>query len=168
MNAKLSTTSFSVENKASINSLIEWFLHKEQMSHKKIQKLCYYAQAWSQTLNDADIVDGIEFEAWVHGPVNTGIWNACKKFGWRDIMIDSEYVEKSKEECQDAFDENQIRVLELVWDTYGEYSADDLEALTHSEKPWIEAREGKAQFQNCSTKISRETMKSFYIDLYEA
>lgn len=25
----------------------EWFLRKEPMTHKKLQKLCYYAQAWS-------------------------------------------------------------------------------------------------------------------------
>lgn len=168
MNIKLSSDSISNENKATIDNLVEWFLHKEKMSHKKIQKLCYYAQAWSQTLNATDIVEGIEFEAWVHGPVNKKIWDKCKEFGWREIMIDPEYVEKSKFECDAAFCRQQVDILELVWDTYGKYSADDLEALTHSEMPWLEAREGKSQLQNSRKKINRETMKKYYQEYYEA
>ena len=34
---------------ADITDVANWFLLKEDMSHKKIQKLCYYAEAWSET-----------------------------------------------------------------------------------------------------------------------
>ena len=49
--------------KADITDVADWFLLKGNMSNKKIQKLCYYAQAWSLTLLDQDIASHSEFEA---------------------------------------------------------------------------------------------------------
>ena len=39
-----------------------------EMSTMKLQKLCYYAQAWSLVWDDAPLFDE-EFEAWANGPV---------------------------------------------------------------------------------------------------
>lgn len=52
--------------------------------------------------------------------------------------------------------------MESVWDTYGEYDADQLEALTHLEEPWLEQRMGLEKFQSSTRKISKETMKRYY------
>jgi uncharacterized phage-associated protein len=30
----------------SVENVADWFLSKGSMEHKKLQKLCYYAQAW--------------------------------------------------------------------------------------------------------------------------
>jgi len=54
-----------------VYDLANWFLNKSRMSHKKLQKLCYYAVAWHYTLYDSKLVLDDEFEAWVHGPVST-------------------------------------------------------------------------------------------------
>ena len=143
---------------ATVNNLVEWFLLKANMSHKKIQKLCYYAQAWSVTLNDEDIVDGIKFEAWAHGPVCREIWDMCKQYGWRDIMIKDEFVKDSKEEIDSRFSEDQKEILELVWKTYGKYSPNELEAITHTEDPWIKARGGLGPFAQCQNIISNDDM----------
>ncbi len=168
MEGKLTAKSEILINSATIANLVEWFVQKENMSHKKIQKLCYYAQAWSQTLEQVDIVEGIEFEAWVHGPVNRKIWDMCKGFGWRDITITKETLEQSKEECDAVFNEKQKEILDLVWETYGIFDADELEALTHEEQPWREKRLGKMPFEKCTDTLSRETMREFYITQYEA
>ncbi len=167
MEGKLTAKSENLRNLATITNLVEWFVQKESMSHKKIQKLCYYAQAWSQTLEQVDIVEGIEFEAWVHGPVNREIWDMCKGFGWRDITITQDTLEQSKEECDVVFNESQKKILNLVWETYGEFTADSLEARTHEEEPWKEQRQGKRTFEPSNAKISRETMREYYIKFYE-
>ena len=39
----------------SIFDVAEWFLQKESCSHKKLQKLCYYAVAWSYALFDESL-----------------------------------------------------------------------------------------------------------------
>ncbi len=152
---------------ANIDNLIEWFLHKENMSHKKIQKICYYAQAWSLTLNNADIVRGIEFEAWAHGPVCVDIWHKCKQFAWRDIMISEDHISKSLEEIEINFSEDEKNLLELVWETYGKFDADTLESMTHEEKPWKIARGNLKTFERCNNKISKESIKEYYINFYE-
>lgn len=149
-------------NNVSIENLVHWFVLKENMSQKKIQKLCYYAQAWSITLLDKDIIDGIEFEAWVHGPVNTYIRSILKDFGWKDIKITPEFIDVVKNDVNEEFNANQIKVLESVWDTYGGLTANELEDLTHSEEPWLEKRKGLSPLQASTKKISRKTMKSYY------
>lgn len=41
----------------SILDIANWFLSKEPMTHKKLQKLCYYAQAWGLALYNIRIMD---------------------------------------------------------------------------------------------------------------
>lgn len=152
----------ALDNTSSIENLVHWFILKENMSQKKVQKLCYYAQAWSVALLNKDIVEGIEFEAWVHGPVNTYIRRMLKRFGWRDIKITPEYLENVISDVSQEFNEVQVKLLESVWETYGNLSADELEDLTHKEEPWLEKRVGLSTFESSTRKISRKTMKKFY------
>lgn len=118
----------------SIFVIADWFLKQTLCDHKKLQKLCYYAQAWSLTLRNRRITTG-NFEAWVHGPVNYDLWKECSDFGYMDIPTDflSKYHENIFED-DDAF-------LHRVLSTYGKFSGYDLECLTHTEKPWQIARE---------------------------
>lgn len=145
---------------ASIKDVADWFLLKENMSNKKIQKLCYYAEAWSLALLDQDIADQSDFEAWVHGPVSQTLYSDFKGFGWKELTITNPDI--VKERLEPLFTKEQLEVLESVWDTYGEYGADQLEALTHTEEPWLEQRVGLGKFQSSTRKISRETMKEYY------
>ena len=62
----------------------KWFLQKESMNQRKLQKLCYYAQAWHYALCGTPLFDA-DFEAWVHGPVNRDIWNYFRDQGYWDI-----------------------------------------------------------------------------------
>ena len=57
--------------------IANWFLEKQSMTHKKLQKMCYYAQAWSYALKNRPIMDA-EFEAWVHGPVCRELYEKYK------------------------------------------------------------------------------------------
>ena len=72
--------------KYSIYDVADWFLSKSIMTHKKLQKLCYYAQAWSLALNDYKLVN-TDFQAWIHGPVSYPLYEKFKKFGYEPIEI---------------------------------------------------------------------------------
>lgn len=146
--------------KATEVDLVDWFLLKESMSQKKIQKLAYYAQAWSLVFLDQDIVQGIEFEAWVHGPVNYKIRTELAKFGWNDICFESDDINPN--DIISKFSKEQNEVLEEVWNVYGTFTANQLEILTHREEPWLEKRVGLETFESSSNKISNETMKKYY------
>lgn len=63
----------------------------------------------------------------------------------------------------DAEDE---KLLEDIWDTYGENTGNALEALTHRELPWIEARRGYEPDERCTVVISPATMAAYYKSIY--
>lgn len=102
---------------------------------KKLQKLCYYAQAWCYALNDYRLIDTV-FEAWVHGSVSPALYDKFKSFGYNSIRLAGKYTVNIAEA--------DIELLESVWETYGDHTGNALEALSHSEPPWIEARVGYA------------------------
>ena len=57
---------------ANIFDTAKYILEKRgKMSTMKLQKLCYYAQAWSLVWDDSELFPE-DFEAWANGPV-------CKK-----------------------------------------------------------------------------------------
>ncbi len=59
-----------------------------------------------------------------------------------------------------------IEVLEAVYNTYGEFTGDQLESLTRSEEPWIKTREDLNPWETCNKPISREVMRSYYAKQY--
>ena len=74
-----------------VDNVADYFLSKESMSPKKLQKLVYYGYAWTIALLN-DTAEDIHFklfesdiEAWVHGPVVPELYQKYKDFGWHDI-----------------------------------------------------------------------------------
>lgn len=143
--------------KYSVFDIANWFLAKSEMTHKKLQKLCYYAQAWCYALNHYRLQD-TDFQAWVHGPVSPALWEKFKSFGFAPIVM--------KGKCSTVIDSEDLQLLEDVWDTYGQSTGNALEALTHREAPWIEARRGYDSSERCSVVISPESMASYYKSIY--
>lgn len=143
--------------KYSIFEIAKWFLCKNPMTHKKLQKLCYYAQAWGYVLKGYKLIDS-DFQAWVHGPVSPVLWEKFKMFGYDTIQI--------KGTCRAKIADDDKKLLEDVWDTYGEETGNALEALTHRELPWMEARRGYEPDERCSVVISPTTMASYYKSIY--
>ena len=145
-------------NDYKITDVANWFLTKENMSHKKLQKLCYYAVAWGYALLDRPICNDDEFQAWIHGPVSPVLYEKYKGTGWQEHLPDDAY--------QDNFGSATEDVLDSVWLTYGEQTGNSLEALTHSELPWIKARGNCAVNEKCANTISVDDMKEYYRSIY--
>ncbi len=140
----------------SIFKVADWFLSKERMTHKKLQKLCYYAQAWSYAICPEPISDAI-FEAWVHGPVCRELYDKYKSYGFGYIP----------QVCDlPLFTPDEESFLADVWETYGDMSANSLEVLSHSEPPWQKARLGLDSGAQCNTPIETKDMASFYRSIY--
>ena len=145
---------------ATIFDVADWFLSKASMTPKKVQKLCYYYKAWGLALYDQDFLPDDEFQAWVHGPVCPKLYQKYKNFGWNDIP--------KTQDNSELFADNEREVLESVWLTYGEMSANALEVQTHVEEPWRMARVGVGEFENCENPITNESMRAYYKKVYEA
>ncbi len=125
----------------------------DTISLLKLQKLVYYAQAWSLVLRKKPLFYQ-EIEAWVSGPVVRDVWNEYQVYQYGDIPV--------SHHCDIEFEEDELEVLEEVWNTYGELSARHLQNLTHSELPWRNAREGLEPAEKSKNVISLDDMQSYY------
>lgn len=141
-----------------IRDIANWFLSRESMPHKKLQKLCYYAQAWYCALYDGSPLFEDEIQAWVHGPVIPGLYVVYAKYNWSKIP--------NKNITAPTFNEEVTAVLEAVANTYSPLSGDQLECLTHSEDPWNEARGDLEPWKKCTTPISCASMREYYAEKY--
>ncbi|MGY3775824.1 Panacea domain-containing protein [Helcococcus sueciensis] len=143
---------------ASVYDVANWFLTKDSLTPKKIQKLTYYYYAWGFALYEEPMIENCDFKAWVHGPVNSDLYDKYRKYRWNYIP---KYEGKTYE-----FNEKEQELLESVWLTYGDKSANELEALTHKEAPWIKARNGIDDSELSNNIISPEDMKNYYYSIY--
>ena len=71
-----------------IFDLADAFLCINSMTHKKLQKLCYYAKAWYLAINDTNIIKE-PFEAWVHGAVQPALYQKYKVYGFGYIPLNN-------------------------------------------------------------------------------
>lgn len=145
-------------DKRTIEDLADWFLAKEPMTQKKLQKLCYYAVAWGFALMDRHIVENDEFQAWVHGPVSPTLFAKYHDSGWNEITSDKPAP---------RFPKVVEELLESVWNTYGDKDGTELEALSHTEQPWREARAGLPPTERSTNVILTTTMRNFYKAMYD-
>ena len=120
----------------------------DDVSNKKLQKLVYYVYAWHIAIVGQKIAN-INFEAWEHGPVCRRLYNMYRSYGWNIIPQYNGFV---------LADDEKIKFIHAVLNVYGGYSANELECMTHREKPWIEARDTGIS----SALISDTTIKVFY------
>ena len=144
------------------NTIADYFLTKlrevgDNISHLKLQKLVYYAQAWFLALYDKRLF-AEEFQAWIHGPVVPSVYDRFKKNGWKPIL-----AKVDKPQLSDDIQEH----LEEILRVFNKYTALDLEIMTHSELPWMEARGNTPATERSRATISQQSMKEYCLSLLE-
>lgn len=151
-----------MQNIASCHSVADFFLLQidqnagDTISNLKLQKLCYYAQAWALALGDPPLF-GERIEAWAHGPVIPELYHRFKKYKWNAI----DPSEVSSDPYQDLHAQD-IGFLGDIWAKYGGLSAKQLERLTHSESPWKDAYGDTRPGGACDVEIGHQAMKDYY------
>ena len=116
------------------------------MSTMKLQKLCYYSQAWSLVWED--------FQAWANGPVCPELF--YKTQGRYSVSASDETGGEGK------LSDEQRDTIDRVLEHYGSHNAQWLSQLTHMEDPWIKAREGVPSGAGCNHVITKESMALYY------
>lgn len=138
-----------------ISSVAKAFLNMESMTPKKLQKLCYYAYGWYYALERKHLFAN-QFEAWIHGPVDPGLYNEYKEFGWREIDQE-DFIPKEISENTEV-----MEFLEEVYASYGDLDGNQLEYLTHRESPWLEARKGLKGYESSKNPIRDDIILEFF------
>ncbi len=142
-------------NKVSVFDVALYILHKlPNITTMKLQKLTYYCQAWSLAWDDVPLFDN-DFEAWANGPVCRELFERHKgKFYAEPNMFSDANI--------NIFSDEQRDTMDAVIRDLGNKSPQWLSDLTHSERPWLEARKGVSPGEPCTNIISKESMLEYY------
>jgi len=151
----------SAELSKELDAVSNYFVWKSNqagkpITNKKVQKLAYYSQAWNLVFNDGKDLFSEPIEAWMHGPAIRNLWYKYRKYGYQPI---SDIVEDTD------IKNDEKPLLDEIWRVYGKYDAGYLETLTHSEDPWLNAREGLDLDETSSIVITNDSMLKYYTAL---
>ncbi|MBW1614810.1 MAG: DUF4065 domain-containing protein [Deltaproteobacteria bacterium] len=141
---------------ASIHDVAKYIVNKQgSVTAMKLQKLVYYAQAWSLVWDEKSLFSA-RIEAWANGPVSPELYR--HHYGeffihnWRNGKI-SNLTTKER------------TTIDSVLKYYGHRSAIWLSELTHNERPWKEARKGLGPNERGNREITTDAMYSYYSSL---
>ena len=130
----------------------------DPVSNLKLQKLLYYVQGWHLALRDAPAFDD-RLEAWVHGPVQPGVYGTYKQYRWNPITEDVDAP---------LLDDQTLEVVDAVLGANGTDSCYELELRTHGERPWIEARGDLPADAESNRVLTLASIKNFFCELRDA
>ena len=150
---------FSVSDKM-LRVISYVFERLEEVTPLMLQKLLYFIQGISYALNKRPMFYE-NCQAWVHGPVYSEVYDMFRDFKYNPIE-DARFA--IFEGTEDALTEEERRVIDLVVDTFGEYSGKVLERITHKELPWKLARKGYADTIPSNETILKENIEKYYTE----
>jgi uncharacterized phage-associated protein len=139
---------------ATVRDVAAYILRQQgPMTAMKLQKLVYYAQAWSLVWDEQPLFDA-RIRAWANGPVCPVLYGDHRG---------AFYLEPGAIPGNpDALTQDERETVEAVLSYYGDKSAQWLSDLTHAEAPWREAREGLADGERGDREITHAAMAEYY------
>ena len=148
------------------------------VSPLKLQKILYYLQSWYMVFYGRQNTLFTQTpEAWVNGPVYPDIYyqyrdkvsNMCDHLDASHFDTDEEHINEAIENLVKdmSLSGDEIELFDSIFMLYGSKTQNDLIFLTHSEKPWVEAREELSPFERSNNHISLDTMHDFYKARYD-
>jgi len=122
------------------------------MTTWELQKLCFYAQAWSLATTKAPLFLD-ELQAWKDGPVSPALFAQHR----RHYQVSSLPLGKPERVSADGRE-----VIERVLSFYGRFTAAELRELTHREEPWRAQRVGVVTGTPSGRVITTQAMETYY------
>ncbi len=126
---------------------------KGPMTSLKLQKLCYYCQAWALVWDDSPLFEE-DFQAWGSGPV-------CPELFY-NVELKNELYPEDETGGEGDLTEDQKKTIDEVLESYGDLDPLSLLWQTQSEKPWKWA----GIDEKSPNVITKESMAMFYGGLF--
>lgn len=146
---------------ASIFDTAKYILKKlGSLSAMKLQKLCYYSQAWTLAWDEKPLFDE-DFQAWANGPVSPAL------FAFHKGMFIVSYANMPSFSDEENLTPSEKENIDKVISFYGNKAAHWLSELTHQERPWKEARAraNASPGDFCNEVITKFSMQDYYSGL---
>lgn len=119
------------------------------ISTMKLQKLCYYSQAWTLVWDNGKPLFDEDFYRWDNGPVCRDLFNIHKGI----FSISSDKIPDCYLSEEGLTDKQRQNINQIIED-YGIYSGTQLSELTHHERPWHDTLKDAI--------ISKNEMRDYY------
>ncbi len=160
------------EEKRSAKAVANYFINlskstRVKISHLKLQKLVFFSHCWYLALKDDPLVEDEYAEAWEYGPVFPTIYHHFKHLGplpIENFAVDKTIDKNFNEQITMPVlpeDNYVFKVLNRIWEVYGDKSGGVLSELSHAEgSPWSETRRITKNKRNAN--ISNEVIKEIY------
>lgn len=141
---------------ANVHDVAAYILKKQGiMTAMKLQKLVYYAQAWSLVWDERPLFSE-RIEAWANGPVVPTLYQVHRGM----FQVSSwQYGDP------DRLTPGERNTVDAVLKFYGPKTSQWLSDLTHNERPWREARGTLAAGERGEQVISHASMHEYYSGL---
>jgi len=123
------------------------------MTAMKLQKLAYYAQAWSLVWDEKPLFPE-RIEAWANGPVCPALYQWHR--GQFKIAAPPQQGNPS------VLTDTERETIDAVLDFYGDKPSQWLSDLSHSEAPWKDARGNLRPGARGDQEISHAAMAEYY------
>ena len=120
-----------------------------------LQKLLYFSQAFYEAIFGT-VLFSDKCQAWTYGPVYPEIYSLYKPYN-------SAPIEKPLNINRTGYlTADEVNLLDSIVDTFGSYSGMVLSRITHSERPWLEARGNLHPEDKSTTVIDPETIRAYF------
>lgn len=148
------------KEQAKIDKVIEYLLNQcEDITPLALQKALYYIQGFYYAFYESFIfID--DCEAWVHGPVFKDIYLRYREYRFDPIKGNDEFGTFD-------FTEKEKAVIDSVIKYVCCYSGKVLEEFTHSELPWLNAREYLSETEPSDNIISKDDLGNYFNNIKE-
>lgn len=142
---------------ANIFDVAQYILEKKgSVTTMKLQKLCYYSQAWFLAWYENPLFDE-DFEAWANGPVCRELFS---KHRGQFIVSRASHLGNPNN-----LTKKQREAIDTVLKEYGDKDPAWLSELTHKERPWKETRQGIDDGASCDKIIDKVLIQEYYSGL---
>jgi uncharacterized phage-associated protein len=128
---------------------------KDPLTNLRLQKLLYYAQAWSLVVRESELFSD-DLQAWRWGPVVLAVHRK---------LPDGQGANQIN---PDTFDDapnlqgDEAEFVKCVWEAYNQFSALQLSRMTHEELPWRKAWGDRPIDASGKDPISLDDLEEFF------
>jgi uncharacterized phage-associated protein len=136
-----------------IFDVAKYILHSigGEISTMKLQKLCYYAQAWHLAWHGEPLFPET-FKRWNNGPVCVELFDVHR--GWFAI---SEGDIPEERLTNEMLSKSGFDTINEILEDYGMYNGAQLSEISHEEDPWVNTPKDEI--------IPNELMEDYYKNL---
>ena len=125
--------------------------HGGEISTMKLQKLCYYAQAWTLVWTKKPLFEE-DFLRWDNGPVCRELFNEHKG---RFVISEQDISEKLF--SGNEFSYKEMEYIEQILDELARHTGAQLSDMTHQEDPWLKTAKDEI--------IDKKAIEKYYSEM---